>query len=681
MSVLNSRIVKFRAAIKAAGMVPPARVMPGKFVRFPGVGKSNGNTAGFCKLLKDGVAGIYGCHASGLSKIWHANTDRVMTPVEAAAVTREIAKAMRQAEAERKGKQEAAATKAQAIWDAAKDAPADFSYLVNKGVEAHGVRIYRGRLVVPIRINGVLASLQYLNAKGEKKFLTDGAIKGGRFEIGSITGATTIGIAEGFATAASFHEATGHPVAVAFNAGNLLSVAEDLRAKLPSIEIVVCADDDKWTDGNPGLTKATEAARAVGGLLAVPDFGANRLKGATDFNDLHQAQGLEAVRACIDRAAPPDDATAWQAPEPISTEEWTSSHLTPACVVQDYIFSDVAVLVAPGGTGKTTLQLFEAIHIVLGRPLYGLEIRKPGPVVILSAEDSREMLVARLRRIVEGMGLTPAQVEIVRRQVLISDLTGVGIRLTGIVDDMVAVGSFVDTLTKRLADIAPVLIVIDPAVSFSVGESRVNDAEQGLIEAGRRLRRELNCCIRYIHHTGKQNARDKTTDQYTGRGGSAFSDGARMVHVLQPLDAAAWRKSTGTDLEPGDSGLILARPKMSYTPPQGEILLRRSGYAFEKVESREADVMGDLRKDCEIVIAAVRGIEKPSRNALELMDLGLARQRLRDIVKHLIEEGIVEEREERKRGGLQKFLAVIGDLPKRRGYGEPSVKSAKRGKY
>ena len=67
--------------------------------------------------------------------------------------------------------------------------------------------------------------------------------------------------------------------------------------------LIICADDDAGTAGNPGLTKATEAAQAVNGLLAVPDFGADRPDGATDFNDLATAQGPEAVRHCIEAAA------------------------------------------------------------------------------------------------------------------------------------------------------------------------------------------------------------------------------------------------------------------------------------------------------------------------------------------------------------------------------------------
>ena len=79
-------------------------------------------------------------------------------------------------------------------------------------------------------------------------------------------------IAEGFATGATLHEITGHAVACAFSAGNLKPVAEALKRKYPDTVLVICADDDHATDGNPGISKATEAAQAVEGLLAVPGF-------------------------------------------------------------------------------------------------------------------------------------------------------------------------------------------------------------------------------------------------------------------------------------------------------------------------------------------------------------------------------------------------------------------------
>ena len=88
----------------------------------------------------------------------------------------------------------------------------------------------------------------------------------------------------------------------------------------------------------------------------------------------------------------------------IDPTELRTARLTPRCVVDQLVYADVACNPGPGGTGKTTLALYEAVHIVLGRRLYGLEVLNPGPVPFITAEDRREILVARLDRIIESMG-------------------------------------------------------------------------------------------------------------------------------------------------------------------------------------------------------------------------------------------------------------------------------------
>jgi hypothetical protein len=117
---------------------------------------------------------------------------------------------------------------------------------------------------------------------------------------------------------------------------------------------------------------------------------------------------IESARQLLDEitATALAKAPAFPTPESISLDEWNNAKSTPDCIVKDYLFADVAVFIAAGGMGKTTLKLFEAIHIALGLLLYGLTIHKPGAVLIITAEDSREMLVARLREIAKAMGLT-----------------------------------------------------------------------------------------------------------------------------------------------------------------------------------------------------------------------------------------------------------------------------------
>ena len=203
----------------------------------------------------------------------------------------------------------AAAADAVAQWDAASDTGAS-PYLARKGVQAHGVRFAPdGCALVPLRdAAGALWNLQRIvperRADGpEKLFLTGGRKSGLWHWCGDPTGASVLLLAEGYATAASLYQATGRPVAVAFDAGNLAHVAKALRQQYRSALIVLCGDDDRATEArtgtNTGRVKAEAAARAVRGLAVFPE---GLPEGGSDFNDMHEAQGLQAVGACVEAA-------------------------------------------------------------------------------------------------------------------------------------------------------------------------------------------------------------------------------------------------------------------------------------------------------------------------------------------------------------------------------------------
>jgi putative DNA primase/helicase len=240
---------------------------------------------------------------------------------------REQAEAMaREAEAQNL-RHEAAAVAALTAWQAGSD-QGESAYLVRKGVKGYGLRYTAadGALMVPLRdLTGKLWNLQNVKPDGQKRFLKDGrksglwhmlgavpapaAVAGAGASDGDQTGehggdqtaaVRVILVAEGYATAASLHQATGYPVAVAFDAGNMGKVAHGLRQLYPAALLVLCGDDDQATytktGSNPGKIKATAAAVAVQGLAVFPlDLAADQ----SDFNDMHKAHGLDAVRDCV----------------------------------------------------------------------------------------------------------------------------------------------------------------------------------------------------------------------------------------------------------------------------------------------------------------------------------------------------------------------------------------------
>lgn len=212
-------------------------------------------------------------------------------------------------QAEQAAKRDRAAARAQAIWDGASIAQNEHPYLQRKGVRSHGLRTYRGdlrigdmacdgSLIVPLYDAGrELVSLEFIGSDGEKRFLPGGAKAGAFHLIGK--NFDRVVIAEGYATGASVFEATGYGVAIAFDAGNLRRVADAMRTKYPKSVLIFSVDNDAKPDGtNPGLKAATEASRAVDGVLVIPPAG-------MDINDLHQKDGLDAVKDLIVSALPP----------------------------------------------------------------------------------------------------------------------------------------------------------------------------------------------------------------------------------------------------------------------------------------------------------------------------------------------------------------------------------------
>lgn len=300
---MTDPLESFKEAMLTAGLTPPDHIEPGRFHRFPGAGKKNGNKAGWCKLFPDGEGGTFGDYSTDLSESWQTKRDKPINADEWKEFQRQIAEARKQAERERQAAQAVTAEKSAVLWKKAKPAKEDHPYLMRKSVKAHGIKqTDDGRLLVPLfDASGKLWSVQAIDGGGDKRFFPDGRTKGCYFPLGGKP-TTALCICEGYATGASIHQATDYPVAVAFNAGNLKAVAEAIRAKLPEARLILCADDDHGTEGNPGLTKAREAAQAVGGLVAVPDFGPERPEKATDFNDLATLRGPETVKECIEQA-------------------------------------------------------------------------------------------------------------------------------------------------------------------------------------------------------------------------------------------------------------------------------------------------------------------------------------------------------------------------------------------
>jgi len=224
----------FRSAMQQHGIDCRDEIIPdGELHRFrPGDRK---NPDGWYCLHVDGIpAGSCGDWKTGESFVWSAKKQDDMTQDERAEFRRRIEAQKQRRDVEQQQIREKARQEALKIWEAAQPASTDHPYLERKQVKPHGVKVdEQGRLVVPgMDAAGTIHTLQRIRPDGVKRFLSGGKVHGHFFVIpGDIT---TVYICEGYATAASIHEATGALVVIAFNAGNIGPVTKIIKEKYAS---------------------------------------------------------------------------------------------------------------------------------------------------------------------------------------------------------------------------------------------------------------------------------------------------------------------------------------------------------------------------------------------------------------------------------------------------------------
>jgi putative DNA primase/helicase len=301
---------EFLRALAEHGIAPAKALVlkaDGRIHRYRVEGDKSGSTNGWYVLYPEGTvpAGAFGSWKTGVSGTWCARSERDMTPQEKEDLRRKMQEAQQSRADEQERVWAEARKKSARLLSIAGTASANHPYLLKKGVRSYGLRQLRKMLVIPIRsADGAVMSLQFIHQDGSKRFLTGGQVAGGYYAIGKPK--DILLICEGYATGASLYEATGYAVAVAFSTGNLLPVTMAMREKFPALKIVICADNDQATEGNPGLNKAEGAAGQGGGMVSVPTFDANESidgKMPKDFNDLHRLRGLDAVRTAVQSAS------------------------------------------------------------------------------------------------------------------------------------------------------------------------------------------------------------------------------------------------------------------------------------------------------------------------------------------------------------------------------------------
>lgn len=561
----NNPIADFTHAMQSVGLILDKHgvIDDGKIHPCRCAHDSANKKSGRYYLHSDGIAnGAFGCYhesENALANEWRSTAPTPsMSDTERKAYSERMARQQAEREAQTLQEQKDAQQACIELWGRGHDATSTHQYIERKGIRAYGVKELNGALLVPM-YDGKdnLCNIQFIQADGTKRFKTGAKKKGAYFDFGA-TDTKAVVICEGFATGASIAQATGHTVVVAFDAGNLLPVAQRIKSNLPDgRRLIIAGDNDAFKPTNTGKDKATACAVAVGADVVIPDFtGCEITHAPTDFNDLHALAGLEAVKSQIDGAQVQSDdvieavqaQTVQNAPQPEygrSVSLVCATDITPEPILwawRNWLpLGKLTVLAGAGGTGKTTLAIAIATAITKGARMPDKSpCEAHGNVLMWSSEDD------------------PADTLIPRFIASGADLSKVHI-INGAVNNMNGeVSAFDPARDIPLLELAvakiggATLLIIDPIVQAVAGDANKANEVRRSLQSIVDFAMKNDVAVIGITHFTKGSKGTSPTERVLGSG--AFTALARMVWVTSKSE---------------DNKRVLARSKSNIAPDDG----------------------------------------------------------------------------------------------------------------
>jgi len=500
---MNDPLSALAAAMSAAGM--PSSKQPikvtGKMERFTPSGDHQEN--GWCVLYNHpyAVMGAWGCWKRGLKEKFCSADKNSLTPDQ----WREVSKAWKDAEQARKEEEERLKLEAREKCKALFMLPtvASHPYLKKKQVMAHGKVVLSNQTLTPDWLalpladeKGTIHSAQFIADDGAKRFMFGGRVQGCWFTLAD-TADGPLCIAEGYATGASVHQATGWATVCAMNAGNMPAVAAAIRKLHPDRTLIIAADNDQFTDGNPGLTKARLAAKPVSATVIYPEFADESLgEKPTDFNDLQRISGSgEVKRQIIEGARMGGD---WELLIQDACDTMTKIIPDPIQLIEG-LLCEMAKLVIGGSskTYKTWITMDAALSLSCGAMFIGRKCRKER-VLYVNFELKEKTFEKRIQTIAAAKGL-----KFDYQQFFHISLRG---RISAMKPSQI-----VDKIIKMALKRRCTVVVVDPIYKLNTqgrDENSAGEQTQFLNELDR-ITTEGKCSLIFDDHFSKGSQSDK----------------------------------------------------------------------------------------------------------------------------------------------------------------------------
>lgn len=457
-------ITELYDAILDAGYNPPTHLKPiGEVTRF-NVGNGKQNKDGWITVFLDGKGSVFGDWKSGNKFNWFESSvvqDCTETVAERNA-------AMQRAVTERENRYHRAAIESQRIYENETISCDGHGYLDRKSVGAcNGLRIgLDGRLIIPVfGKDEKIQSLQYIDNDGNKRFQKDGKMKGGCFIIGSLERGKKALMAEGLATGLTCHDATGLPVIVAFNAGNLKAVFEQFKN---NVDIYIAADNDLHGKGYKCALDCVPPDKVL-----MPSV-------VGDFNDI----GIDATKEMF-AGVVHDNSHSF-----VRFDVMMKSSKKANWVIKGILARGaMGILFGEPASGKSLFALDWAYCISCGKDWHNFKVREKGTVIYIAGEGNMG-LAMRMQAILQKYDEEPNEnIHFSTKSFDFYDITEV------------------DEVTRQIEIICakgviPSAIFIDTMHRNFTGDENSAKDVAIYIKAIEKLAKKYDCSVVTVHHSG-----------------------------------------------------------------------------------------------------------------------------------------------------------------------------------
>ncbi|MGL4560129.1 MAG: AAA family ATPase, partial [Afipia sp.] len=310
--------------------------------------------------------------------------------------------------------------------------------------------------------------------------------------------------------------------------------------------------------------------------------------------------------------------TRWT-PARFSAEDlMNTSALKKPQLFEDWSTEDICLTSADGGTGKTTLALYESVCLALGTYFLGFRCLQAGKTLYITGEDTQQKIGGIIGAICRQMGLNNSQIATVLDSIYVkkdSDLCLVTKdRGTGFLHMN---AEAMRRVLEAVEDVKPKRIVFDPISMFWGPESALNDMNKVVAKFMSELVDRSGAQVEMINHMGKSSSSQKDFTQFAGRGGSGLPSHARVVRGMHVVHGEEYTDLTGENLTERQSAIRIVVSKFSDGSPiyNKPFVLVRDGYLFSRkaLAPQKERELEDSQTDTERIMSFIKEARRSNK--------------------------------------------------------------------